>query len=166
MGNDLLIGILSILTTVLIGWQVVNYITIDRRIAKKVTNLVSEHWKLMERDMLQREIEMRYLQLESYLQCQDWYKVIVVHESFISLIEPLSRYGDSVLIRKYIEYTRNLINHYPHFNDTEMKRFELFTNQLKQLFHISNVSIANEFIDLYLKARVAIESSQTHYQSS
>lgn len=143
--QGIIVSVLSLLVTILIGWQIYNTILLEKRIKKGVEKAIQIELEEATKLFNLKIIEVYLVSLEGYLHSKDWYKVIITQSTLIdAIIDIKYEYGAKSLVK----YTYELIQHISEFDDSEIKEFELYIEHLKKLS-----AITDSVFDVYIQAR-------------
>lgn len=141
----LIVGMLSILVTVLLGWQILNRLLFEKRmldIAYRTTSQVG--------NKLYKEIQMSSLSnsessLICYLQSKDWFKVMITMRSMVLPIKEIQSKEEA---DKLAEWTVRLSKKYDAFTPDEQRRFWEYVEHFKKLMPISD-KVSSAYIDVF-----------------
>lgn len=126
----LLVGILSVLVTLLIGWQIYRSVSIDKELEKTLNRKISEisHTQFLAANMIELSL------LKSLIACgikySQWYSVIMMSQ--LSVLH-IVNCGKKEQADKFIEQLYTLSQHIEEFDSIELKEYKELVDESRQL---------------------------------
>ena len=140
--QGIIVGILSLLVTVLIGMQIYNYIAFEKRMedkAREISDLQSK--RMYERTM--KEIHTRlylecYRLIAGYVYSSEWFKAVVMHKQLLELARIIK---DDVYYNQQFSRAKALSEHAENFDEITMQEFKEYILELRSLSATTGLEI-------------------------
>ncbi len=143
-------GVLSILVTALIGWQIHNVIFWKKEIDNRINKIITEEIKHARHEMNLLVYESYLTNLQGYIKAKDWFKIIVIQNTMIDILETLK---NADLINSYAKHISFLLEHTKEMNDDEIQEIKELIENLRKLCKYSDA-----IVDIYALAKNKFKS--------
>lgn len=143
---SLLVSVLGILVTVLIGWQIADRVTLEKRIREIAGKVVKKSEKRIEKDMNATCLRQFITQAQCYYTIKDWKSLFVV---MTGMVDAIIEIGDQETADLFVKLTKRFCAGLPELDKTEKIVFEMFLKEFQRLFLLSPQALA-----VYEKYRV------------
>lgn len=147
----IIIGVLSLLVTILIGWQVADRIILERRIKSLLESGVNSAKRELEDGVNMSMLTIYSTSAICYLNAKDWFKLIVVQRN---MIDPTIELHDKAIADLISDWTLSLAEQWSSFNKTEKETFMSYLEKFKELSKLTDKAI-----DTYTKIYCSLKSS-------
>ena len=137
----LIVGILALLVTVLIGWQIINVITIRKEMRKIVKLSIRKSKKKIYRDITLSFTEAIINNLMCYYQLKDWKTLFILMKSLVSYIVELN---DKGLAELFIKVSKRFSLNWKEFDLKDKEAFNMFLAEFQRLS-----TVAPEVLETY-----------------
>ncbi len=126
--------ILVALVTLLIGWQIFNAISFEKRmknIAKRESALnysksCVEMSKYVNIKLYHEQVSLIY----GYIYAQEWFKAVIAHKLLLSIAKSLNQ---QEYYEQQLHFAKRLGNEAQHFDELTMKEFKEYILELRSL---------------------------------
>ena len=138
-------GVLSILVTALIGWQVYSVIFWKKEMDNRINKIINEK---IDRVMLRTNLlmyESYQTNLQGYINAKEWTKVIIMQKAMINILKELK---NTNLTNKYVKHINDLLSFTEEMSCREIRELKELIEDLKGIFKYSDKAI-----DLYILAK-------------
>ena len=139
----LIVGILTLLVTILLGWQIVDKIGMEKKMQDMIV-VASKSIADSLGDENTKSMLMIYMQIaRSFSVAKDWAKMSIILRA---MIDPLITFNDASVVNTMITLTEKMSDNITGFTSVDRKYFIEYLEEYKKL---SKVAI--EVIDSYQK---------------
>lgn len=136
---DLLVSVLGILVTVLIGWQIADRVTLEKRIREIVGKAVKKSEKRMEKDMDAACLRQFIAQAQCYYTIKDWKSMFIV---MTGMVDAIIEAGDQETANLFVKLTKRFCSGLPDLDKMEKTVFEMFLKEFQRLAKLSPQALA------------------------
>lgn len=146
--QGIIVGILSLLITILIGWQIYNAVFWKKNIDDKIEDRLKNETGYAIKAINGLMYNAYQSNLICYLKSRDWFKIIVTQNSMIDILVNMK---EKDYVEKHIEYVYSLLEHVEEFNELEMSVLKDYIKNIKKLS-----SFSDKIIDVCVFANTKI----------
>ena len=136
---SLLVSVLGILVTVLIGWQIADRVTLEKRVREIAGKAVKRLEKRIEKDMEATCLRQSITQARCYYTIKDWKSMFVVMTSMVDVIIEV---GDQETANLFVKLTKRFCTGLPDLDKTDKAVFEMFLKEFQRLAKLSPQALA------------------------
>lgn len=126
----LIVGILAFLVTVLLGWQIINVITIRREMRKIVKISIRRSKKKILRNVTLSFTQAIMNNLMCYYQLKDWKTLFILMKSLVSYIVELN---DKELAELFVKVSKKFSLNWKEFDLKDKEAFNMFLDEFQHL---------------------------------
>lgn len=138
--QGVLVGILSLLVTALLGWNIYSAIQLDEIMNKKIEQAKEKAGVEIRKDFVCMQMKV----IHGYISNQDWYMVM---EGYYFLISDILTLKDKDKAKDIISLIDIILDKIPLVNKKEIESFQRLTNKIMKLSFLDESAC-----DLYNKA--------------
>lgn len=132
--QGILVGILSLLVTVLIGLQIYNYISFERRMEKIAFDISDRHGKEAYLHIIKDVYTTIYAEslrlISGNIYYGEWYKTVVMHRQLLSIARVI---GNEEYYKQQFHRAATLSENADKFDSITMKEFKEYILELRSL---------------------------------
>ena len=136
---SLLVSVLGILVTVLIGWQIADRVTLEKRIREIAGKAVKKSEKRMEKDMDAACFKQSITQAQCYYTIKDWKSLFII---MTGMVNTIIETGDKEAANLFVKLTKRFCTDLPDLDKTEKTAFEMFLKEFQRLSLLSPQALA------------------------
>lgn len=133
--QGVIVGVLSLLVTVLIGWQICYFVFIRKEINKEVDKKLKELSHIQFKAVNMIHISLCTSLILGCLERNEWYKVILLYGEKIDFVCSL---GDKEEACKTVRGLNNLLANIDLFGHKEMEEFKCLVEKSKKLSKVTD----------------------------
>lgn len=133
--QGVLVGVLSLLVTVLIGWQICYFVFIRQEINKEVDRKLEELSSIQFKTVNMIHLADCSSHITGCLKYNEWYKVILLYSDKIDLVCSLR---DKEKADKTVGGLIKLLNNMEKFNSDEIDEFKRLVEKSKELSKVTD----------------------------